>query len=126
MVIIALLAALSIFALQGARESGRDASRKADLEAIRSALELYKADCNQYPASAPSVGSPLTASCPNLATYIEEWPADPVPGRSYSYVPSGSPPNSYTVCAALEGDTTSVGGCGSCGSATCSYSRGNP
>jgi type II secretion system protein G len=126
MVIIALLAALSLFSLQGARESSRDAKRKSDVEAIRSALELYNADCNQYPASLPSAGSPLTATCPNSATYIEEIPSDPVPGRNYSYNPSGTPPSSYSICSALEGEVTPIGGCGSCGSATCSYAKNNP
>lgn len=126
MVIIAILSALSIFALQGARESGRDAQRKADIEAIRSALEIYKADCNSYPASLPVSGS-LTASCPNPATYLEEIPSDPISGRTYSYNSSGTPATSYTLCAALEGETTAVSGCGSgCGTGTCSYSQTNP
>ena len=47
--IIAILLAVSAFGLQGSRASARDAKRKSDLEAIRSALELYKSDHNYYP-----------------------------------------------------------------------------
>ena len=42
MTIIGVLAALSLFALRGARESARDARRKADLETIRSGLEMQE------------------------------------------------------------------------------------
>ncbi|MCK4588676.1 prepilin-type N-terminal cleavage/methylation domain-containing protein, partial [Candidatus Woesebacteria bacterium] len=47
--IIGILLALSIFGLQGARKSARDSKRKADIELIRSGIEIYKADCNVYP-----------------------------------------------------------------------------
>ena len=127
MVIIGLMAVISLFALRGARESGRDAKRKGDLEAIRSALELYKADCNRYPASLPW-GSPLNGdgtNCPNTNRYIEVVPNDTMTGRNYSYTPSGSPPRSFTLCSSLETGTGSVSGCGSCG-ATCNYKVRNP
>ena len=74
--IIGILIALSIFGLQGARESSRDARRKADLETIRSGLEIYKADCNDYPPASKVVGgSPLVGdgsptSCAVTNTYI--------------------------------------------------------
>lgn len=133
--IIAVLASLSIFGLRGARESGRDAKRKADLETIRSSLELYKADCNQYPPFASlTVGNPLTgdnstSSCLSSNTYIDEVPDDPVAGNDYSYNPS-TPPLSYTLCAALEGDTVADIDClsavANCGGGTCSYSVQNP
>lgn len=126
MAIIGILAAMSIFALQGAREAGRDATRKADLESIRSALELYKADCNEYPATLPAAGNPLQGSCPNPVTYIGEIPTDPIPGRDYSYTPAGSPATTYTLCASVEGDSTAQAGCGSCGTGTCTYQVINP
>lgn len=47
--IVAILIAISIFGIQGAKESARNAKRKADLEAVRSALEIYKADKGEYP-----------------------------------------------------------------------------
>ena len=127
MAIISLLAAISIFALSGARETGRDAKRKADLETIRSALELYKADCGYYPSSLPAGGTTFTGGSCNSNVYIEEMPEDTTTDRNYSYDPSpNTNPTSYTLCAALEGDTTSVTGCASCGSSNCSYKTTNP
>ncbi|MFC1649736.1 type II secretion system protein [Patescibacteria group bacterium] len=126
MAIIAILAAISIFALSGARESARDSARKAQLEEIRSLLELYRSDCGTYPTALefPSPGDPFVGTCPNNITYKEEMPGDPLPGRQYSYTPA-APPNSYILCAALEGDTTLAAGCGNCGE-TCSYLVTNP
>ena len=49
--ILGVLLALSVFGMQGARQSSRDGRRKADLEQIRSGLEMYRADCNAYPTT---------------------------------------------------------------------------
>jgi len=125
--VIAILVSLSIFALQAARESARDAKRKADLEAMRSALELYRADCGQYPtASGNQVPNPLrgTGSVCGGNTYMEEVPTDPQSGNIYRYTRPNN--TSYTLCAYLEGGGTSVG-CGSCGSGgSCNYKTTNP
>lgn len=132
MAIIGVLAGISLFAMKGARESARDTRRKADLEAIRSALELYKADCNRYvpTASFPKVGFPLTgSSCspPNGNVYLQVRPGDPMSGRSYAYsagTPFSPNPTSYILCAALEGGGTDT--CSeSCGVA-CNYKVTNP
>jgi len=124
MAIIALLASISVFALSGARESARDAVRKADLEEIRSVLELYRSDCGTYPANIPTAGNSLTGSCPSSVIYKEKMPGDPLPERVYSYTFSGS---SYTLCASLEGGGSSETGCGSCGNGvTCNYKTTNP
>src|SRR3989344_9085541 len=91
MAIIALLAGLSLFALQGARSQGRDAKRKSDLETIRSALEIYKADCNVYPASIPNPGNKITGTCTGSTnTYLEDTPGDPSTGNKYPYSSSGT------------------------------------
>jgi prepilin-type N-terminal cleavage/methylation domain-containing protein len=50
--IIVILISASLIGLSGSRETARDAKRKTDLEAIRSALELYKSDNNKYPSLA--------------------------------------------------------------------------
>jgi len=136
--IIGILLALSVFGLQGARESSRDARRKADLEAIRSGLEIFKADCDNYyigvslpsslvgqynPNANPPVYSP---SCLQANTYIAQVPTDPVSGtRSYSYTSDGT---TYVLCASLEGIKNSVGDpeCGyKCGT-ECNYKVKNP
>lgn len=47
--IIGLLSTLSIIALNSARSKARDARRLADVNAIRTALELYYSDHGYYP-----------------------------------------------------------------------------
>ena len=129
--IIGILLGLSVFGLQGARQSSRDAKRKADLELIRSGLEIYKSDCSAYPtaniiALTTLVGNGSSSSCPVTNTYISKIPVDPVPGTSsYSYASKGT---TYALCATLESapspamDTT---GCGSC-TTVCNYKVANP
>ena len=47
--IIAILAGVGLATFSGAQKKSRDAKRKADLETIRSALEMYRADNGEYP-----------------------------------------------------------------------------
>jgi len=47
--VIGVLMGLALVSHQGARKSARDGKRKADLEQIRSALEMYRADKEEYP-----------------------------------------------------------------------------
>lgn len=130
--IIGILVGLSIFGLQGARKSARDARRKGDLELIRSGIELYKADCNTYPvgSSIPSslVGTKASGNtCLTTTTYIAEVPDDPLPSADYPYSSDGV---TYTLCAHLEQGSGTVDGCGSCGGAgvsdDCNYKVTNP
>jgi len=142
MTIIGVLAALSLFALNGTRESARDGRRKADLETIRSALELYKADCDAYVIASGNVGSVLdtdggpgvrligsggSPSCPTTNVYLERIPNDSLTGRNY-YYSSVSPGTTYELCTRLEETPTSPGSCsggvnncGSIASSTCNY-----
>lgn len=134
--IIGVLIGLSLIGLSGARESARDARRKTDIESIRSGLEMYKADCNKYPAAAAVVGgssllgSPPPTSCAASNTYISLVPKDPAsPARAYPY--STNPTTTtYILCAALEQapvPTMGITGCGSCGAGVaCNYKVTNP
>jgi general secretion pathway protein G len=120
--IIGILMALSMFGIKNARESSRDGKRKSDLETIRSALELYKADVGSYPAS---LGSSISQGG---QTYLDSVPKDPLdPARNYSYATSGTPPTTYILCAALENPVAgaSTTGCASCGE-NCNYKVKNP
>jgi general secretion pathway protein G len=104
MTLIGLLVGISLFAMGGARESARDGSRKADLEAVRSALELYKADCDEYP--------------------MDEVPQDPLIGsRDYYYSSTGT---TYELCAALEDPPSSPDSCGGSCTVACNYKVANP
>jgi prepilin-type N-terminal cleavage/methylation domain-containing protein len=87
--IIGIILAMTIFGLQGSRASARDAQRKADLESIRSALEMYKADHNTYPISTGCSWNWVWGGCqdpwiPGLAPeYISEIPLDVRQNDSY-------------------------------------------
>lgn len=139
-VIIGILVSLSVFGMQGAKKSSRDGRRQADLEQIRSGLEMYKADCNSYPTSITFGGS-LTGSCPSSATYISLIPNDPsYSARNYHY--HGCTDGSrYILCAALEntspgvasvscvtpGTSVNCGGGSDCGSGVpCNYKVNSP
>jgi len=120
--IIGVLLGLSIFGLQGARKSARDATRKADLELIRSGIEIYRSDCGVYPTalSSPLVGDGTNCSASN--TYISTLPIDPQDStRTYRYFSDGA---TYELCASLEqaGSDTCGGSCGT----TCNYKTINP
>lgn len=133
--IIAVLAGVSIFGLSGTRESSRDARRKSDLELVRSGLELYKADCNNYPPTASVVlngtanlnGDGTPASCAVGNNYISGIPDDPIVGRDYKYISTGT---TYILCAYLENAPSpampGVGACGSCTAGACNYIVTNP
>lgn len=132
--IIAILSSISIFALNQARISGRNAKRKADLSQIASALELYKADCNTFPEEddIPQAGSQFKGCTENL--YIEAMPDDPDDSKNYFYVKgccSFAGCACYKLWAALEtSDTTPPSYCDAapngCGSATCNYCIAGP
>jgi len=122
--IIGILVGLSIFGLQSARESSRNSRRKADLELIRSGIEIYKADCGSYPTT---LGTSLSGSettgntCLTSTVYIAETPTDPLPLQTYYYTSGGL---TYELCAALEDNGTDTCS-GSCGE-TCTYKVVNP
>lgn len=119
LVVIALIGVLSgilIVSFQGVRKSARDGKRKADLEQIRSGLEM----CKQQTRTYPSVLTGCSAFIP--ATY-----ADPLAGYTYYYTSSGT---TFRLCAYLEGGevTTNCPSCtsNSCGTKNCNYSTCNP
>ncbi|KKQ24404.1 MAG: General secretion pathway protein G [Candidatus Woesebacteria bacterium GW2011_GWA1_37_8] len=130
--IIAILSAISLFAIAGSRKSSRDAKRKADLESIRTALELYRSDCGEYPAGI-AVNSPLlSGAVPPCSAggirYLEKVPGDPVNSATYAYTRSASRV-SYTLCSRLEEIPNPVGdvsGCGPCTGGSCHYKLTNP
>lgn len=101
--IIGILIAISLFGLQGARESSRDARRKSDLELIRGGLEIYRSDCDVYPAvlGGSLVGSGSPTACAVANTYISAVPLDPLnPTQVYTYTRLTT--STYTLCATLE------------------------
>lgn len=119
--IIALLTAIGVVSYASANRSARDAKRKSDLEQIRAALEMFRADCGKYPVTNTVVpGNTLVlnaTSCPGYSgstiTYMQQIPQDP----KYSYIYRAATDRlSYVLCAYLEGG----GGTTSCSSLSCS------
>ena len=78
--IIGVLAAVVMPNLMGARQRARDAKRKRDLEAVKSALRMYYNDNQVYP----------TGNYDNLEgelvdEYIADLPEDPLEDQGYTY-----------------------------------------
>jgi len=136
MSIIGILMALTLTGINSSRKTARDARRKADLEMIRSGLEIYKADCDAYPTTGSIVGgSPLIGtfpptpptSCAAANTYISIVPTDPVSLRFYRYAKVA---NGYEICTSLEQTglpTVTCSGFLNCGVGhLCNYKVKNP
>lgn len=122
--LMGILVAISFSSFSQSRKSARDVKRKADLEQIRSALEIYRSDCKTYPAEIEFGGSLVgdEDDCGNTNDYMTEIPADPL-SPTYQYFYTGSI-NSYALCAYLETGGAAVSGCGTCD--TCNYKVVNP
>jgi len=119
--IIGLLSAgASISYSQFAKQS-RDAKRKADLEQIRAALEMYYSNNdNFYPALTINCSSTGGITDTGGNTYLSSIPKDPKCNiYTYYYSTTGS---NYTLGAYLETGGTSCGV--SCGGANCNYCLG--
>ena len=99
--IIGTLTSLIMANFIAARVRARDAQRKSDLQQMRAAFELYRADVGSYPPSPLTCGSPLASGG---TTYMQKLPCDPTNtgNYKYSYVPAGTPPTTYTLVACLE------------------------
>jgi len=135
--IIALLASGGALVYTQLNRASRDAKRKADLEQIRAALEMYRSNNNYYPLS-----SSVNTTCGNTtglsdgtSTYLSDIPDDPK-CSTYKYyynpLPSGCNNttvycNNYTLAAQLEttSSCTSPPGGNSCGTGNpCNYCLG--
>lgn len=116
--LIGILMGILLVSYQGTRKSARDGRRKADLEQIRSALEMCRSDTGSYPA-----GSSLPGTC---STYLSSVPKDPLdPTYIYKYSSDGV---TYSLCAYLETGSGNAG-CGTCdadGSVNCNHKVTNP
>lgn len=130
--IIGILLALSSVAFLGARRTARDSERKADLEDIRSALEIYRADCGRYPETASVVpGSTFNGTCNSVTnTYMQQVPNDPENvTKQYFYKYQKITNSTYRLCAYTETGSGAVAACGKCDNSNtkdCNYSVTNP
>jgi len=99
--ILGILAAMITGNFFTSLKKGRDAKRKADLEQITRALEMYYEDNNAYPtAGSVTFGGQLCnpAGC-GTKIYMQKLPNDPTSGRNYEYKLTNG---SYRLYACLE------------------------
>lgn len=119
--IVAVLMAVAIVYYGNTQKQARDNKRKADLEQVRSALEMYRSQEGEYPTT-----SDFSAMITTISDYINEAPEDPRPSTYEYYYSSGG--DSYNLCAFFEGGGTDS--CGDCevgaGSTPCNYQVNNP
>ena len=110
--IIGMLAGIIIVNVNSARVKSRDARRKADLESIRSAIEMY-ADANgKYPPTNPdqirSDNAAWTVANFQVSLYISVIPKDPLNSGVNLYGYGTANTNSeFKLCADLEADSKS-------------------
>src|SRR3989339_1204903 len=117
--IIAILAGIGVTSYISLSRQSRDSRRKADLENLRSALEMYRSENNYYPLD-------LSELIPSK--YVNNVTVDPKTQASYVYCPSpgvsGNQLN-YDLCASLEQTSNTTTCCSvsnSCGTGvTCNY-----
>jgi len=125
MTIIAILAVGSFSTFEGSKASARDGRRKADLETIRGAFELYYADEKAYPVSLPACNAALKSVDGN-STYLNKTPCDPSNPTTQEYQ-INSNGTTYTVGAKLEREDNAVCLAQDCTSTKqCDYCVNNP
>lgn len=127
--IISLLAGIGMVSYSSITKSSLDARRKADLEQIRAAIEMYRSNNSSYPTTLSFGGNlcdPAPTGCPPVGNkYLEKVPQDPKSTiKTYYYTGSSS---DYTLASQLEGSSTcsSPPGGNSCGTGfPCNYCLG--
>lgn len=138
--IIAVLSVIGVASYTSINQRSRNAKRKSDLEQVRSALEMYRADKGYYPGSSTgfiklTVLDNGSGSGPLIPIYMPSVPMDPksTPQTTidYFYSPLGTvaPFYSYCICAKLENQVGTVSTCGAgvtIPAASCNYGLKNP
>jgi len=121
--IIGLLTAAAFISYAQLSRQSRDAKRKADLEQIRAAVEMYRSNnaSNAYPSFTLSCSSTGGIS-EGTTTYLSSIPKDPkCSTNTYYYSTSGT---DYTLGAFLEASSSTCSSTYSCGGVNCNYCLG--
>lgn len=104
--IVAVLAAIGAVAYVSTSKRSRDTKRTADIQAIRSALEIYRSEQGSYPSLLPGGGGCLTSTTIEAGgvTYLNPIPTDPKNGATYCYryTRGASPYTTYTLTCTME------------------------
>ena len=84
--IIAVLISIGVVSYGSVNRRSRDAKRKGDVEQMRSALEMYRADTGYYPnAGSGSWANTSGLSTVLVSTYLPAIPSDPKSTQTYRY-----------------------------------------
>ncbi len=84
--IIAVLISIGVVSYSSVNRRSRDAKRKGDVEQLRSALEMYRADNGFYPNAGSGLWSDaLGLSTTLVSTYLPTIPSDPTSTQTYRY-----------------------------------------
>lgn len=129
LVILGVLSALITGNFITSLKKGRDARRKADLEQIQRALEMYYEDKRSYPNFNFNFGKKLCETktddnCGVEKVYMQKIPNDPNPSYTYQYISDGT---YYLLFSCIENNLdqgpgvnqtgyaeTNCGACGAC------------
>lgn len=133
--IIAILTAIGIVSYGSINRNARNAKRRTDVEQLRSAYELYRADNGHYPKRAASMAdasvllsNPVT---PPFDTYMSSIPIDPK-GQEYKIQALNEVDGEYYgYCIAAQMEPSDVAVDSTCGSSVTlptgyNYARKNP
>lgn len=140
--VMAVLSIVGVVSYTNLNKKSRDSKRNSDLEQLRSALEMFRADKGFYPevntssfdsASSLDTGDANTGLVP---TYLPAIPSDPkTPTQDYYYYPtnaSGGNYYGYCICGLRESQTGETSTCvgatlpGGTLPANCNYGLKNP
>ncbi|OGG11485.1 hypothetical protein A2Z00_03500 [Candidatus Gottesmanbacteria bacterium RBG_13_45_10] len=133
--IIVVLTVIGMVSYSSVNKRSRDVKRKSDLEQIRSALEMYRADNGYYPAPPESTGgfgSVSALSSILVSTYMPAVPTDPTyPKLDYWYTVTNLLSGQYygyCVCSQLETITAPSSTCTavSIPAGSCNYGLKSP
>lgn len=84
--IISILIAIGIASYATINKQSRDTKRKSDIEQVRSALEMYRAENGSYPATGGGIFTAVSSLSSDLIpTYIPSIPTDPRVVSPYIY-----------------------------------------
>jgi type II secretion system protein G len=103
MIVIAILGVLAAMVSGNfitSLKKGRDARRKADLEQIQRALEMYYEDNKNYPTTLEFGGQLCHPNGCDTKIYMQKVPNDPISGKNYGYESASG--TDYRLYACLE------------------------
>jgi general secretion pathway protein G len=145
--LIAILVMIGAVSYGSINKRSRDARRKSDIEQIRSALEMYRADTGFYPDEGPATFGKISSDADlktALLSYLSKIPTDPLDDTVYPYQiimsdSRGSPAHYYGYCLAAslesgsdrstrpgESASTGLNACTSALPSTYDYGMKNP